>query len=191
VSHQESSADASCGPDPPDAEGQTEGAPADYMGTLYDQLRAVAGAYFKRQPEGHTLQPTALVHEAFLRLARHDGTKFNDREHFFAVAATAMRQILASHARKRRASKRGGDMAQVTLTNLVVPNEAAEVDLVALDEVLTRLETLNERQAKVVEYRFFGGLTLPEIAKVLDVSLSTVEKEWRRARAWLAVELDR
>jgi RNA polymerase sigma factor (TIGR02999 family) len=164
-------------------------APADMLAVVYDELRALAGSYFKRQPEGHTLQPTALVHEAFLRLARQDASKFNDREHFFAVAATAMRQILASHARGRGANKRGGGMAQVTLTNLVVPDEGSEIDLIALDDVLRQLEKLSERQAKVVEYRFFGGLTLPEIAKVLGVSLTTVEKEWRRARAWLAVEL--
>lgn len=165
-------------------------APVDFTSTVYDQLRALAGGYFKRQPDGHTLQPTALVHEAFLRLAQQDASRFNDREHFFAVAATAMRQILASHARKRRASKRGGDRAQVTMTNLVVPDGGQDVDLLALDEVLRQLESLNERQARVVEYRFFGGLTLPEIAKVLDVSITTVEKEWRRARAWLAVELE-
>jgi RNA polymerase sigma-70 factor (ECF subfamily) len=170
-------------------ESEEKQAPSALMEVVYDELRALAGGYFKRQPEGHTLQPTALVHEAFLRLARTDMDKFNSREHFFAVAATAMRQILASHARTRRADKRGGGAAQVTLTNLVVPDENATVNMVVLDDVLMQLEKLSPRQARVVEYRFFGGLTLPEIAKVLEVSLTTIEKEWRRARAWLASEL--
>ena len=159
------------------------------MEVVYDELRALAGGYFKSQPPGHTLQPTALVHEAFLKIARSDMDKFRGREHFFAVAATAMRQILGSHARKRRAQKRGGGASPITLTNLMVPDEQSTVDMVVLDDVLTKLDELNPRQSRVVEYRFFGGLTLPEIAKVLDVSLTTVEKEWRRARAWLAAEL--
>ena len=171
----------------PKAAGSTP--PAEMMEGLYAELRALAGGYFKRQPEGHTLQPTALVHEAFLRLARQDPERFADREHFFAVAATAMRQILASHARNRRADQRGRKLAPLTLTHLPLEDPSTAVDLVALDDVLERLEKLNERQARVVEYRFFGGLTVPEIARVLGVSLTTVEKEWRRARAWLSMEL--
>lgn len=156
------------------------------MTTVYDELRRLAGSYFRSQPSGHTLQPTALVHEAFVRLARTN--EFESREHFFAVAATAMRQVLASHARKRRALKRGGDWARVTLTGLRPP-EAEGIDLVKLDEALEQLEQLSSRQAQIVVCRFFGGLTLPEIASTIGVSLTTVEKEWRRARAWLATEL--
>lgn len=163
--------------------------PAELMEVVYAELRTLAGSYFKGQPTGHTLQPTALVHEAFLRLARVDVDKFRGREHFFAVAATAMRQILTSHARARRADKRGGGAAQVTLTNLVVPDEHSTVDMVLLDDVLRQLEELNPRQARIVECRFFGGLTVQEIANVLGVSVTTVEKDWRRARAWLATEL--
>ena len=162
---------------------------AEMMEAIYDDLRALAGGYFRSQPDDHTLQPTALVHEAFVRLARQDASKFRGREHFFAVAATAMRQILTSHARKRLAAKRGGGAKQVTLTNIVLPEGPSTLDLVELDRVLSELEALNERQARLVEYRFFGGLTVPEIAKVLDVSVTTVEKDWRRARAWLAAEL--
>jgi len=156
------------------------------MATVYDELRRLAVAYFRSQPSGHTLQPTALVHEAFLRLA--NTSEFESREHFFAIAATAMRQVLASHARKRRALKRGGDLTQVTLTGLQLP-DAAGIDLVTLDNTLEQLEQLSPRQANIVICRFFGGLTLPEIAKTMGVSLTTVEKEWRRARAWLAAEL--
>jgi RNA polymerase sigma factor (TIGR02999 family) len=154
---------------------------------VYEELRALAGAYFRRQPQGHTLQPTALVHEAFLRLARTDA--FEGREHFLAVAATAMRQILASHARRRRAKKRGGGAVQIQLAEELVPGAPMGVDLVELDGVLAELEKLSERQARIVEYRFFGGLSVPEIATVLGLSLTTIEKEWRRARAWLASEL--
>jgi RNA polymerase sigma factor (TIGR02999 family) len=156
------------------------------MSTVYEELRRLAGGYFRRQPSGHTLQPTALVHEAFLRLA--GSGEFESREHFFAVAATAMRQVLASHARRRRAIKRGGERTRVTLSGLQLP-ETAGIDLVTLDEVLEQLEQVNARQAEIVICRFFGGLTLPEIANTMDVSLTTVEKEWRRARAWLASEL--
>lgn len=170
------------------------GEPADeaateMMALVYDELRALAGGYFRMQPDNHTLQPTALVHEAFLRLAQADASKFRGREHFFAVAATAMRQILTSHARKRYAAKRGGGAKQVTLTNLVIPDGPSSLDVVELDRVLSELERLNERQARLVEYRFFGGLTIPEIANVLEISVTTAEKDWRRARAWLASEL--
>jgi RNA polymerase sigma factor (TIGR02999 family) len=173
----------------PDDAPATDEATAEMMAVVYDELRALAGSYFRMQPDSHTLQPTALVHEAFLRLARQDESKFRGKEHFFAVAATAMRQILTSHARKRLADKRGGGAKQVTLSNIVLPDGPSTLDIVELDRVLSELERLNERQARLVEYRFFGGLTLPEIAKVLDVSITTIEKDWRRARAWLAAEL--
>ncbi len=156
------------------------------MSTVYEELRRLAAGYFRTQPSGHTLQPTALVHEAFIRLACSND--FESREHFFAVAATAMRQVLASHARRRRALKRGGDMSRVTLSGLQLP-ETEGIDLVTLDDALEQLERLSERQANVVVCRFFGGLTLPEIAKTMGVSLTTIEKEWRRARAWLASDL--
>ncbi len=169
--------------------GNVDDATTAMMSLVYDELRALAGGYFRSQPSDHTLQPTALVHEAFLRLAHTDVSKLNGREHFFAVAATAMRQILTSHARKRLAVKRGGGAKQITLTNVVLPDSPSTLDVVELDRVLSELERLNERQARLVEYRFFGGLTIPEIAKVLEVSVTTAEKDWRRARAWLAAEL--
>lgn len=166
-----------------------EGPTPELMTQLYEELRKLAEGYFRRQPQGHTLQPTALVHEAFLKLTA-GSEAYADREHFLAVAATAMRQVLASHARRRRASKRGGDQLQVTFTGLELPDLDQGIDLVALDDVLGQLESLHPRQARVVAYRFFGGLTVPEISRVLDVSVTTVEKDWRRARAWLASELE-
>lgn len=158
---------------------------------VYDQLRAVAGSYFRRQSADHTLQPTALVHEAFVRLIDQADAAWTDRAHFFAVAATAMRQILTDHARRRRSLKRGGDRARLTLDAAVEPVTHREIDLIALDEALTRLAALDERKHRVVELRYFGGLTVEEVARVINVSKTTVENEWRAARAWLNVELSK
>jgi RNA polymerase sigma factor (TIGR02999 family) len=137
-----------------------------------------------------TLQPTALVHEAFVRLVRVDAPQWQDRAHFMAVAATAMRQILTDQARRRTASKRGGAARErVTLSNLAAFE--SPVDLLALDDLLGRLAALDERQARLVELRFFGGLTEDEAAESLGVSLRTVQKDWRKAKAWLLAELGR
>jgi RNA polymerase sigma factor (TIGR02999 family) len=155
---------------------------------VYSELRALAGSYSKGQNPGHTLTPTAIVHEAFVKLVDQSNHKWNDRAHFFAVAATAMRQILVDHARRARAAKRGGDDWQrVSLGG--VGSAADEVDLVALDDALTKLASLDARKHRVVELRFFGGLEMEDIARLLDVSLSTVEADWRGARAWLSREL--
>lgn len=153
---------------------------------VYDELRALAGRYFRRQNPGHTLQPTGLVHEAFLRLIDQTNAQWKDRAHFFAVAATAMRQILVNHALARNAQKRGGGRRKLALTNNWAVDEAPEFDAVELDEALRKLATLDERKAKVVELRFFGGLTVEEVAEVLGVSKATVEGDWRMARAWLS-----
>lgn len=158
---------------------------------VYGELRALAGSYFRRQRSDHTLQPTALVHEAFVRLVDQTGVHWKDRAHFFAIAATAMRQILTDHARRRAALKRGGDRAKVSLDGAAAPTPDEEVDLVALDEVLTRLMTLDPRKHRVVELRFFGGLSVDEVAEVLGVSKTTVESDWRAARAWMSAELSR
>ena len=159
------------------------------MPLVYDELRAVAGSYFRQQPEDHTLQPTALVNEAFIKLvATKAGWK--DRAHFLAVAATAMRQILVDHARKRLTSRRGGGVARLTLTGEftpIVPDH--DVDLLGLHEALEALLTLDQRQAQVVEMRFFGGMSAAEVAEVLGVSKTTVDKSWRAARAWLNAQL--
>jgi RNA polymerase sigma factor (TIGR02999 family) len=166
-----------------------QGASARLMEIVYVELRALAGSYAKGQRLGHTLQPTALVHEAFVKLVESDGQGFEDRTHFFAVAATAMRQILTDHARARAADKRGGDWARVTLDEGALAAESRELDLIALDDALTELEEHDARKHRVVELRFFGGLTAEETARVLKVSLTTVESDWRAARAWLQMKL--
>ena len=157
---------------------------------VYDELRALAGSYLKGQQPGHTLQPTALVHELYLKLASNEGTPKN-RTHFMAVAATAMRRILINHARDKAAEKRGGGAQKVTLDDASVPPQGGgqAIDLLALDQALDRLRELSERQARIVELRSFGGLTIAETAEVLNVGTTTVEDDWRMARAWLGREL--
>ncbi|MCG8408043.1 MAG: ECF-type sigma factor [Phycisphaerales bacterium] len=157
---------------------------------VYEQLRAMAGSYFKAQPSGHTLQPTALVHEAYIKLINASDSNWQNSVHFCAVAATAMRQILHDRARRKRTAKRGGGNAQrVPLDTIATPSGDSVVDTVAMDDALERLGTLDARQARIVELRFFGGLTVEQVATVLEVSQSTVEKEWRAARAFLNREL--
>jgi len=152
---------------------------------VYDELHALAQSYFRSQPSGHTLQPTALVNEACVRLLGRDGAAWNDRAHFFAVAASAMRQILVNHAQAKRAAKRGGGRARVTLADTDAVSHPPAVDLIDLDDALGELQREHERMARVVELRYFGGLTVPEAAEALGVSRSTVEADWRFARAWL------
>lgn len=157
---------------------------------VYDQLRAMAGSYFRGQRADHTLQPTALVHEAYLKLVRASDQSWKSRGHFCAVAAMAMRQILKNHAAAKRAAKRGGAEAhRVPLDQVTTPSGETVVDVIALDEALTRLAELDERQSRVIELWFFGGLPMPQVGEVLGVSARTAERDWRRARAWLSVEL--
>lgn len=158
--------------------------------SVYGHLRAIAGSYFRGRSAGDTLQPTALVNEAFMKLAASEAADFESREHFVAVAARAMRQILVDHARRRNADKRGGNQRPVTLTDVAVGDAERALDLVALDDALSQLATLNARHARVVELRFFGGLSVPEVAQALGISVATVEREWKQARAWLLVQLD-
>ncbi len=160
---------------------------------VYDELRALAGSYFARQQAGHTLQPTALVHEAYVKLAGGEG-RWQNRAHFMAVAAKAMRQILMNHARDKAAAKRGGGAARVTIIEAVTPvtDESVagrQLDLIALDEALSKLAAVSERQARVTELRFFGGLTIADTAHVVGMSTTTVEDDWHMARAWLGREL--
>lgn len=157
---------------------------------VYAELREIAARYLRRERHDHTLQPTALVHEAYLRLFDPGAATAESRTHFLALAARAMRQILVDHARARAADKRGSGKQHLTLSAALGEPGAAEVDLVALDEALERLSALSERQGRVVELRFFAGLDVVEVAEVLSVSRSTVEAEWRVARAWLAAHLD-
>jgi len=153
---------------------------------VYDDLRAMAGSQFRAQPVAHTLQPTALVHEAYLRMVQSNSDAPRNKSHFMAVAATAMRQILHDRARRKGAQKRGGpDAKREPLETIAEPSTSSTVDLIALDDALTQLTELAPRQARIVELRYFGGLTIDEAARVLDVSHGTVESDWRVARAWL------
>jgi RNA polymerase sigma factor (TIGR02999 family) len=150
----------------------------------YEELRRLAAAYLDRERPDHTLQPTALVHEAYLRLVDQTRAELRDQEHFLAVAAQAMRRVLVDHARRKRAAKRGGQWGRVELdSRLLRPGDG--LDVLALDAALERLRELAPRQAQVVELRFFGGLEMTAVARVLGTSLSTVEREWRVARAHL------
>jgi RNA polymerase sigma factor (TIGR02999 family) len=168
-----------------------EGAAALLMPAVYERLRALAISYFRNQRSGGTLQPTALVHEAFLRLVQKDAASFKDRAHFFAVAATAMKQILIDRSRRRKAAKRGGDQERVTLDEVGGPGVASQADLYDVADLLQRLGELDARQARIVELRVFGGLTVDEVAELLGLSARTVQNDWRAARAWLVRELGR
>ena len=151
---------------------------------VYDELRALAGGQLRRERDGHTLTPTALVHEAYLRLVGQDAP-WENRAHFFGVASLAMRRVLVHYARRRAAGKRGGGALAVTLHEDGVAGEAPAEDVLALDEALDRLAALAERPARVVEMRFFGGLTQEETAAALGVSVPTVQRDWQAAKAWL------
>lgn len=156
---------------------------------VYGDLRNLARRYLALERKGHTLQPTALVHECYLRLIDQAGIDWRDRAHFFAVAAKVMRQVLIDYARSRKAAKRGGLLPRATLDENMVVSESTCGDFIELDDALNRLETLDPRQAKVVELKFFGGLSPQEIGEVLGVSIRTVKRDWRLARAWLYGEL--
>ena len=152
---------------------------------VYEELRSLANGFLRREGAGHTLQPTALVHEAYFRLTGRSRATIRERAHFFAVAAQAMRRILVDHARRRRADKRIGARNRVPLDAFPPLAVEPDVDVYALHEVLTDLADINARQAQVVELRFFGGLTNAEVAEVLQVSVATVERDWHAARLWL------
>lgn len=157
---------------------------------LYDELRRIAAAALRRERAEHTLQPTALVHEVYVRLSGTSPGQWQDRAHFIAMAARAMRRVLVDHARARNAVKRGQGGILVSLDGIDVPAATSAADLVVLDATLERLAALDERQARIVELRFFGGLTVEETAAVLEISPRTVKREWQMARAWLQRELE-
>lgn len=155
---------------------------------VYAELRGLASAYGRGLAPGRTLQPTAVVHEAFVKLVESEAG-WKDRAHFMAIAATAMRQVVADHARARGAQKRGGELERVTLDEASALVAGCDLDLVALDEALELLRAADPRKHRVVELRFFGGLTVDEVAEVEGLSTSTIEAEWRAARAWLGARL--
>ena len=157
---------------------------------VHEHLRKMAAEIFRRERPDHTLEPTALVNELYLRLFRDESESFSDRAHFFAVAAQTMRRILIDHARAAVAGKRGGNKQRVTLSGLAGPKrDASPEEMIALDEALSRLAALDARAARVVELRFFGGLQEDEVAEALSVSTITVKRDWKAARAWLSSHL--
>jgi len=169
----------------------TEGkGPRQLFPLVYRELHLLAERWMRREHAAHTLQATALVHEAYLRLSRWKGD-YRDKEHFYALAIRAIRQVLVNHAASRRAMRRGGDRERVPLREDLELIDEAGLDLLALNELLGRLEQLHERQARVVELRFFGGLSVDEAARVLGCSPRTVDADWTVARAWLRAHLSR
>jgi RNA polymerase sigma-70 factor, ECF subfamily len=156
---------------------------------VYAELRQRARTFMRRERAGHTLQPTALVHEAYMKLVDQKNISWKDRAHFFGVAARAMREVLVDHARRHAAEKRGAAQTRVTLTDASAVTPPRDFDLLALDLALERLAALDERQARLVEMRVFTGLTIEESAEVLGVSHATVSREWRHAEAWLHREM--
>lgn len=156
---------------------------------VYVELRKMARRYMNNQSSGHTLQTTALIHEAYLKLVHQNNKRWQNRSHFFAVAAKAMRHILVDHSRTRQRIKRGGDTKLISLDQVAEISSGRAAQIVALDEALNQLEKLEERKSQVVELRYFAGLSVEETAEVLRVSTKTVERDWRFARTWLLREL--
>jgi len=167
-------------------------AEAELMPIVYETLRRMAATQFSRERPGHTLGPTALVHEAYLRLMKSmEPGRWENRAHFFGAAAVAMRRILIEHARRHRARKRSGSMLRIDLDEALAYESGRSDELLALDEALRRLERLDARQSRIVELRFFGGLSLRETAEALGLGTTTVKTEWAMAKAWLRRELEK
>ena len=160
------------------------------MPLVYDELRRLAGSYLRQERSDHTLQPTALVHEAYLRLVDQKNVHWKDKGHFFAITAQLMRRILVDHARSHRAEKRGSGAAKVPLEDAVVMSNERPDELLTLDESLTRLGRMDPQQARIVELRIFAGLSVEDTADLLGISPATVKRDWSMAKAWLATSLN-
>ena len=160
-------------------------APNQLLPLVYDELRKLASGYLQNERPDHTLQATALVHEAYIRLVDWENVSWQNRAHFFAVAAQVMRNILVDHARKKKAEIHGGNLQKLALDEAISFSNSKDVDLVDLDDALKELEKLDERQSKIVELRFFSGLSIEETAHVLGVSTMTVSRDWNFVKAWL------
>jgi RNA polymerase sigma-70 factor (ECF subfamily) len=175
-------------------EGSCPGPSDDLFPLVYSELREIAGRLFCRESSGHTLQPTALVHEAYLKLVTQRRANVKSRTHFIALGAQAMRRLLVDHARKRGAVKRGSARPKIDLSNVLEPASQLDLDLdqiLGVHDAVERLGQFDQRQALIVTLRFFGGLTVEEVAEVIGVSMGTVARDWRHARAWLQVEIAR
>lgn len=164
-------------------------APERLMPLVYDEMRRIARSFISRERQGHTLQPTALVNEAYLRLVDQNSITWQSRAHFYSVAASMMRRVLIDHARTRATEKRGGGAVRLSIEDVQVPVEERAANFVAMDEALERLSQFNERGRKIVEMRFYAGMSEEEIAEVLGVSTRTVLRDWKAARVWLFREL--
>lgn len=161
------------------------------MPLVYSELRRLAGNYLRRERAEHTLQPTALVNEAYLKLVDQRNARWQNRAHFFGIAAQLMRRILVDHARQRQAEKRGGvDQQRLSITSAEALVKQPEIDLLALNEALDELAQMDPQQSRIVELKFFGGLSIEETAEVLGISHATVERDWKLARAWLRRQLE-
>ncbi len=161
----------------------------DLMPYVYNQLRDIANSHLVKESPDHTYSKTGLVHEAFLKLIDYDKTDWKDRNHFFAIASKCMRQILIDHARKKLADKRGGSGEDVTYIDQITRQKEEASNLLELDEALKKLEKIDNRLAEIVEYRYFGEMSIENTADVMNVSTSTVSREWQKARGWLYKEL--
>ena len=159
------------------------------MGAIYDDMRRIAGVHLRDERRDHTIDPTALIHEVYLKLVDQRAARWNDRAHFFAFASQVIRRILIDHARARATHKRGGGFIRVPLAEQDARTDGPDIDLLALDEALEDLAALDERQARIVELRFFGGCTLEEIAALLGIGRRTVDRDWTAAKAWLYLRL--
>jgi RNA polymerase sigma factor (TIGR02999 family) len=160
------------------------------IGEVYDELRRLAHHHLRRERPGHSLQTTALVHDAYLQLVDQRRVQWQNRAHFFGIAAHLIRRILVEYARRRAAGKRGGDAVRVTIDPEMTASQPRDLGVVALDDALNRLAAIDPQQGRIVELRFFGGLTVEETADVVGISPRTVKREWRMARAWLERELE-
>jgi len=158
---------------------------------VYDELRRLAGRYLRQERVGHTLQGTALVHEAYMKLVGQNNVRWQNRAHFFGIAAQMIRRILVDYARARHADKRGSGAPQLSLDEAIALPGGRDLDLVALDDALKGLAKIDERQSRVVELRFFAGLTIEETAEVMQMSVATAKRDWVSAKAWLAREIRR
>lgn len=168
----------------------SEDALEELTGLLYRELHGLAAAFMRRERGDHTLQPTALLHEAFLRLVRQNRVRWENREQFLSIAARVMRRVLVDHARRVQAEKRGGALQTISLDEADDVAADRDVDLVALDDALIRLAEMDAEQGRIVELRYFGGLTIAETAGVLSVSPATVKRRWDSARAWLRTQIE-
>jgi RNA polymerase sigma-70 factor, ECF subfamily len=169
---------------------ENQDAIAELVPLLYAELRRLASSYLRRERSDHTLQPTALVHEAYLRLVGQN-VRWKNRSHFFGVASQLMRRILVDYARSHRAAKRGGTLGKISFEDNIVVSKETAGNLVVIDELLNRLAALDPLQGRIIEMRFFGGLTVKQTAEALDISPATVKREWSVAKAWLSREMQR